>query len=372
MAQTISFARGAPSLDIVDVDGLRAAADRGVHGRSRRHDRLRDRDRLPAAARVDRRAPPGRRPSRCSSPTARCRPTRSCSTRSCEPGRRGDRRAPDLRPDAAVAAQPRRRRADGRARARRDRRRRARARARRPARKPKLAHIIPNFQNPAGYTLSADEARAPARARPRPRVHDLRGRPVRGAALRGRAAADDALDGPRRDRRLRLVVLQDRLPGHPRRLPRRAGGADRPDRQARHQHVHLAEHGRAGDRPRVLPSPARSSARSRPSRGAARARRHALRGARARAARRALRRADRRLLPVGRPARAAPMSARCSRPPPTRGVQFVKGTDFVLDGGESTLRLAYSGVTPEQIEEGVKRLAEAYRRARRGAGQHAA
>jgi DNA-binding transcriptional MocR family regulator len=44
----------------------------------------------------------------------------------------------------------------------------------------------------------------------------------------------------------------------------------------------------------------------------------------------------------------------------TRGVQFVKGSDFVLDGGEATLRLAYSGVTPAQIEEGVGRLAEAY------------
>jgi 2-aminoadipate transaminase len=43
-----------------------------------------------------------------------------------------------------------------------------------------------------------------------------------------------------------------------------------------------------------------------------------------------------------------------------RGVQFVKGTDFVLEGGESSLRLAYSGVTPEQIETGVKLLAEAY------------
>jgi len=44
-----------------------------------------------------------------------------------------------------------------------------------------------------------------------------------------------------------------------------------------------------------------------------------------------------------------------------RGVAFVKGTDFLLEGGENTLRLAYSGVTPEQIETGVKRLAEAYR-----------
>ena len=43
-----------------------------------------------------------------------------------------------------------------------------------------------------------------------------------------------------------------------------------------------------------------------------------------------------------------------------RGVQFVKGTDFVLEGGESSLRLAYSGVTPDEIREGVRRLAEAY------------
>jgi 2-aminoadipate transaminase len=43
------------------------------------------------------------------------------------------------------------------------------------------------------------------------------------------------------------------------------------------------------------------------------------------------------------------------------GVVFVKGTDFLMEGGENTLRLAYSGVTPEQIEEGVARLAAAYR-----------
>src|SRR5215213_73682 len=44
-----------------------------------------------------------------------------------------------------------------------------------------------------------------------------------------------------------------------------------------------------------------------------------------------------------------------------RGVVFVKGTDFLLEGGENTLRLAYSGVTPAQIEEGVTRLADAAR-----------
>ena len=44
-----------------------------------------------------------------------------------------------------------------------------------------------------------------------------------------------------------------------------------------------------------------------------------------------------------------------------RGVLFVKGTDFLLEGGRNTLRLAYSGVTPEQIDEGITRLADAVR-----------
>ena len=44
-----------------------------------------------------------------------------------------------------------------------------------------------------------------------------------------------------------------------------------------------------------------------------------------------------------------------------RDVIFVKGTDFLLEGGSNTLRLAYSGVTPEQIDEGITRLAEALR-----------
>jgi 2-aminoadipate transaminase len=43
-----------------------------------------------------------------------------------------------------------------------------------------------------------------------------------------------------------------------------------------------------------------------------------------------------------------------------RGVVFVKGTDFLLEGGRNTLRLAYSGVTPVEIDEGVSRLADAY------------
>jgi 2-aminoadipate transaminase len=44
-----------------------------------------------------------------------------------------------------------------------------------------------------------------------------------------------------------------------------------------------------------------------------------------------------------------------------RGVAFVKGTDFLLEGGENSLRIAYSGVPAEEIGEAVARLAGAYR-----------
>ena len=42
-----------------------------------------------------------------------------------------------------------------------------------------------------------------------------------------------------------------------------------------------------------------------------------------------------------------------------RGVTFVAGSDFMLEGGTNALRLAYSAVTPEQATEGTKRLGEA-------------
>jgi 2-aminoadipate transaminase len=42
-----------------------------------------------------------------------------------------------------------------------------------------------------------------------------------------------------------------------------------------------------------------------------------------------------------------------------RGVAVVKGTDFLLEGGEHSLRLAYSAVTADQVDEGVRRLAAA-------------
>ena len=308
-------------------------------------------------------------PSRCSSPTARCRPTRSCSSASCEPGDEVDRRAPDLRPHAAVAARARRRRAHGRARARRDRRRRARARCSTAGARPKLAHIIPNFQNPAGYTLSLRQARAAARARRASTTSSIfEDDPYVDAALQRRAAADDALAGPAERRRLRLVVLEDRLPGHPRRLPRRPDGADRrgspssrptPTSRRTWSPQSIVYEFCALGRDRALD-------RDRQGRAARARRRRSCEALRARAARGRVRRARGRLLHVGRRCREGTDVDALFSAAAERGVAFVKGTDFLLEGGENTLRLAYSGVTPEQIDEGVERLADAYREATSG------
>jgi DNA-binding transcriptional MocR family regulator len=45
-------------------------------------------------------------------------------------------------------------------------------------------------------------------------------------------------------------------------------------------------------------------------------------------------------------------------------VAIVKGSDFVLDGGRHAMRLAFSGVTVDQISDGVRRLADAVRAVR--------
>jgi 2-aminoadipate transaminase len=44
-----------------------------------------------------------------------------------------------------------------------------------------------------------------------------------------------------------------------------------------------------------------------------------------------------------------------------RGVTFVKGADFLLEGGGNSFRIAYSGVAPDLIREAVQRVASAWR-----------
>jgi DNA-binding transcriptional MocR family regulator len=46
------------------------------------------------------------------------------------------------------------------------------------------------------------------------------------------------------------------------------------------------------------------------------------------------------------------------------GVAFIAGPDFMLDGGRSSLRLSFASVPPDEIGEGVARVARALERVR--------
>ncbi len=175
--------------------------------------------------------------------------------------------------------------------------------------RPQARPHHPELPEPGRLHADGGQAQPAARARRAARLHDLRGRPLPAHPLQRRGPADDARAGPRRQRRLRLVVLQDRLPRHPRRLPRRPGRPDREDRQAGDEHVHLTEHGRSGHRLRVL-RVGRDRRRDRDRQGRARrARRDARRRAAAAPARGRLHAARGRLLHVG----AAARGQRCQR-----------------------------------------------------------
>ena len=116
----------------------------------------------------------------------------------------------------------------------------------------KLAHVIPNAHNPAGCTLSAAK---------RVRLVELaaehgfwifeddpyRELPFEGEPLETMLSIDQG-----RPRRARLLLLEDGQPRHPRRLPGRAGGGGREARQTRQRDLHLAQHAGRVDRPRPL------------------------------------------------------------------------------------------------------------------------
>jgi 2-aminoadipate transaminase len=48
------------------------------------------------------------------------------------------------------------------------------------------------------------------------------------------------------------------------------------------------------------------------------------------------------------------------------GVSFVAGPDFMIEGGENSLRLSFASVPPERIDEGVGRISRALDRVRAG------
>ena len=179
----------------------------------------------------------------------------------------------------------------------------------------KLAHVIPNFHNPAGCTLSAAK---------RERLVELAGEhgfwifeddPYRLIRFGDAELPPTMLSQDReRARNPCLLVLED---GQPRRsggLPRRAAGADRHAGKARLRALHLAQHaGRVG-RARALPLGRPRAQRRVRQRGARRAPGRAGRVSARTDPGGRVRRPRGRLLPVAGPPRGRRHARPCSMP----------------------------------------------------------
>ncbi len=357
MADSISFARGAPSLDIVDVEGLKAAAERAfsndpqrtfAYGTSVGYEPLREW--IAEQHGVD----PARVLVTNGSMQADAflfdvlveagdvvvveRPTYDRTLLSlC--GRDADVRAIELEHDG-LDVDALERLLDG-------------------GEKPKLAHIIPNFQNPAGYTTSAEKRE---RLLALAREHDfvlfeddpyvaLRYAGEAVPTMLSQAQSGEVVYASSFSKtvcpgiRVGYLVGPEAIIGE---IKERATSTYISPNMVAQSIVN--EFCRSGEIDRSIETV-----------------KHAL-GERASALCRALERElpDARFekpqggyflwveLPEGSDVAALFEAAA------ERDLAFVKGTDFVLEGGENTLRLSYSGVTVEQIDEGVKRLAEAY------------
>src|ERR1039457_6470713 len=356
MPTTISFARGAPSLDIIDVDGLRAAADRAFasdpggmtgYGTSVGHPPLREW--IAERRQVDPKQVLGTNGSMQAdaflfdalvAPGDSVlveRPTYDRTLLSLR-NRGADVRMVELEPDGIDVA--------------------AVERVLTAGARPKLAHIIPNFQNPAGYTLSAEKRQ---RLIELARAHEFtifeddpyvalrfEGTPL--ATMRS-MAGDTVVYASSFSKTVCPGIRVGYLVGPEELIARVA-------KIATSTYISPSMVSQA-----IVNEFCRSGAIDKSIQTV----REALRQ-RAQTLCAALTRElpDWRFvapeggcflwleLPQGTDVNAL-LEAGAAR-----GVLFFKGSDFVLDGDESTLRLAYSGVTPDEIEQGVKRLAEAY------------
>ena len=229
-------------------------------------------------------------------------------------------------------------------------------------RRPKFIYTVPTFQNPAGVTMSLPRRERLVRIAQRARAAGAGGQPLWAAALRGRAGPDAAGAGRRRVRHLPGHVLEDPVARHPARLGRRAPARAGED-----------EHRQAGGRPvLVVDDPA-------------------LRGRVFRHGRwqeyvRSLAEIYRRRRDTMLDALAEHLPAEAEWTHPAGGlfvwatlpdyidttdllaralqedVAFVPGRAAFLDGrGGSSLRLNFSGVSEDDIREGVRRIGKVVR-----------
>ena len=227
--------------------------------------------------------------------------------------------------------------------------------------RPALLYLLPTFQNPSGRTISLERRR---RVLELADAHDLvvlEDDPYRLVRFDG----DDVpslheLGGGGRDPPL-VVVLEDRRARAPRRLPRRPRRSGRRARDGRRGHVSRAGLLDAGDRLRV---PAQRASSSRTSSACA-----ACCGAGATPCSRRWRRdlpeaswstpAGGYFLWLELPAGVSAGEALAAGE--EAGVTFVAGGDFFVrpEDGAGAARLAFSFASPEEIGEGVARLAGA-------------
>ena len=241
----------------------------------------------------------------------------------------------------------------------------ARSGARRGADQARPRH--PQLPQPRRLHALGREARAAGRARRRARLLDLRGRPLPRAALRGRAAGDDALARQGRAGRPRLLLLEDGQPRRPGRLPGRA----RRRRSRSSPSAPTRPTSRRTCWPRRSSSssaaPAGSTATSSSSKARCEARRDALVEALARADPRGrVRRPRGRLLPLARP-RRGDRHRRAAGRGEGRGRRLRRRPRLHDRGRRATASASPSpACPPERIAEGVARIAAALERVRTG------
>ena len=224
----------------------------------------------------------------------------------------------------------------------------------------------PQLPQPGRLHALGREARAAGRARRRARLLDLRGRPLPRAALRGRGAGDDALDRPGR-------TGSSTPPPSRRRSAPACGSATWPGPRRRSR---SSPSGPTRPTSRRTCWPSRSSSSS-AAPAASTATSSSSRARCASAATRWSRRCGEQIpeaefvvpgggyflwldLAEGTDTTALLAEAK------GEGVAFVAGPDFMIEGGENSLRLSFASVPPERIAEGVARIARALDRIRAG------
>ena len=299
--EVISFARGAPSADILPADAVREAAAAGARDDWKRALSYGTGIGPSRAVRVDRRAPRASSPSQVMVTNGSLEAGAMLFQHLVAPGDRVIVEQPSYDRTLLLlgGSAPSSCRCRSRPTASTSRRSSGRSAAGPRQARPR----DPQLPQPGRLHALGGEARAAGRAGGRARVRDLRGRPLPLAPLRGRAAADDALARRGGPRDPRVLVLEDGQPRGPRRLPRRA----------RRTRSRASPSGRTSSTSRRTCWPSRScwelcrsgglTRTSSSSRGAARAPRRARRGAPRADPRGGVRGSRGRLLPLARPRR---------------------------------------------------------------------